>query len=74
QDRQPGEVALVVNELTAESRAGLAQGWVTMVDATPLPDLCHSVLSAMTRSQRDRTAGAAGQVFLPMQLYVTESL
>lgn len=74
QDRQPGEVALVVNELTTESRAGLAQGWVTMVDATPLPDLCHSVLSAMTRSQRDRTAGAAGQVFLPMQLYVTESL
>lgn len=74
QERQPGDVALVVNELTAESRAGLAQGWVTMVDATPLPDLCHAVLTAMTRSQHDRSSGTGGQVFLPMQLYVAESL
>lgn len=74
QVRKPGEVALVVNELTAESRAGLAQGWVTMVDATPLGDLSRELLAAMTRSLRDRNAAGPGQVFLPMQLYVTESL
>ncbi len=74
QVRKPGDVALVVNELTAESRAALAQGWVTMVDATPLPDLCREVLGLMLRMARDRGIGGAGQVFLPVQLHVAESL
>lgn len=72
--RKPGEVALVVNELTAESRAGLAQGWVTMVDATPVPDLCQTVLGLMQRSVQERGLGGAGQVFLPVQLHVAESI
>ncbi|OYU18123.1 MAG: LacI family transcriptional regulator [Rhodobacteraceae bacterium PARR1] len=72
--RKPAEVALVVNELTAESRAGLAQGWVTLVDATPLPDLCREVLALMVRSVREKGIGGAGQVFLPIQLHVGESL
>lgn len=72
--RKPGEVALVVNELTADSRAGLAQGWVTLVDATPLPDLCREVLGLMVRAVRDGGTGGAGQVFLPIQLHVAESL
>lgn len=72
--RKPGEVALVVNELTTESRAGLAQGWVTMVDATPLPDLCREVFALMVRAVRERGIGGAGQVFLPIQLHVAESL
>lgn len=74
QARRPGEVAVVVNEVTAESRAGLAQGWVTMVDATPLPDLCQTVLGLMVRAVRDRGNGGAGQVFLPVQLHVAESI
>lgn len=74
QARKPGEVALVVNELTAESRAGLAQGWVTLVDATPLPGLCREVLGLMLRAVRERGAGGAGQVFLPIELHVAESL
>lgn len=74
QARKPGEVALVVNELTTESRAGLAQGWVTLVDATPLPDLCREVLGLMVRAVRDGGAGGAGQVFLPIQLHVAESV
>lgn len=72
--RKPGDVALVVNELTAESRAGLAQGWVTMVDATPLPDLCREVFALMTRAVREKGFGGGGQVFLPMQLHVAESV
>lgn len=73
--RKPGDVALVVNELTAESRAGLAQGWVTLVDATPLTDLCREVLGLMVRTMRDGgIGGGAGQVFLPVQLHVAESL
>lgn len=74
QARKPGEVALVVNELTAESRAALAQGWVTMVDATPLPDLCRDVLGLMVRAVRDGGIGGAGQVFLPIQVHVAEAL
>lgn len=74
QARSPGDVALVVNELTTDSRSGLAQGWVTLVDATPLPDLCHEVLSMMVRAVRDGGAANAGQVFLPVQLHVAESL
>ncbi len=74
QARRPGEVALVVNELTAESRAGLAQGWVTLVDATPLPDLCREVLALMLRAAGQGGIGGAGQVFLPIELHVAESL
>ena len=74
QARKPGEVALVVNELTSESRAGLAQGWVTLVDATPLPDLCREVLGLMVRAVRDGAVGGAGQMFLPIQLHVAESI
>lgn len=72
--RTPGEVAVVVNELTTESRGGLAQGWVTMVDATPLPDLCREVLALMQRAVRDTGSVGAGQVFLPVHLHVAESI
>ena len=74
QVRKPGELALIVNELTSESRAALAQGWVTLVDATPLPDLCREVLSLMVRSVRDKGMAGTGQVFLPIQLHVSESI
>lgn len=72
--RNPGEVAVVVNELTTESRAALAKGWVTMVDATPLPDLCREVLGLMQRAVREKGIAGVGQVFLPMQLHLAESL
>jgi LacI family transcriptional regulator len=42
--RAPGEVALVVNELTDASRAGLAGGWVTLVAATPLAPMMRLLL------------------------------
>jgi LacI family transcriptional regulator len=78
QMRQPGEVALVVNELTSDSRTALAQGWVTLVDATPLPDLCREALTLMARMVREKAIGGGigggVQVFLPMQLHVTESI
>jgi LacI family transcriptional regulator len=46
--RPPGRVALVVNELTADSRMALAGGIVTMVVATPIAQLCRDLVSAMT--------------------------
>ena len=71
--RQPGEVVLVVNELTAESRVGLAEGWVTLVDATPLPALCRDLIALMAQSAAG-AAGGKGQYFLPPDLHIAESL
>ncbi|HKL70236.1 LacI family DNA-binding transcriptional regulator [Salibaculum sp.] len=47
ESRPPGKVALVVNELTADSRAALADGIVTMAVATPITQLCGDLLAAM---------------------------
>ncbi len=74
QMRKPGEVALVVNEVTAESRAAMAAGWVTMIDATPLSDLCRVVLDQMTRAAGVGPFTAGAQHFLQMQIHVPESL
>lgn len=72
--RAPGEVALVVNELTAESAAGLSDGYVTMVDATPLPRLCRDLVAMMSRAALSGPAEVPGQVFLKPDLYLPESV
>jgi LacI family transcriptional regulator len=72
--RAPGQVALVVNEVTAESRAALAAGWVTMVDATPIGDLCRVVTDLMAKAAGGGPVTAGAQHFLQMQLHVSESL
>jgi LacI family transcriptional regulator len=72
--RAPGQVALVVNEITTESRAALAAGWITMVDATPLGDLCRLVVDLMAKAAIDRPIVVGAQHFLQMQLHVSESL
>ncbi len=73
QVRQPGEVVLVVNEMTAESRAALASGWVMMVNATPIPDLCRELSRQMAQAALGDQMASGAQHFLPLQLYVTES-
>jgi LacI family transcriptional regulator len=72
--RAPGEVALVVNELTPESAAALSDGYVTMVDATPLPDLCRDLLAMMIRSAATGPSAVPGQHFLQPDLYLPESV
>jgi LacI family transcriptional regulator len=72
--RVPGQVALVVNEVTAESRAALAAGWVTMVDATPIGDLCRIVMDQMAKAAVGEPVTVGAQHFLQMQLHVSESL
>lgn len=71
--RRPGDVVMVVNELTSESRIGLAEGWVTLVDATPLPRLCHDLMNLMTAAAQG-VATRSGQHFLPPDLHIAESL
>jgi LacI family transcriptional regulator len=72
--RAPGEVALVVNELTPESRAALVERHVTMVIATPLQRLCADLVRLATESVTDGMAPVQGQHFLSPDLYLPESV
>lgn len=74
ESRRPGEVVLVVNELTSESRDGLAEGWVTLVDATPLGSLCRDLVGRMACAAETGPTGQSGQHFLPPELHIAESL
>lgn len=72
--REPGDVQLVVNELTPESRQALADRYATMVIGTPLPELCREVvrLAVATRGHGGPVPG--GQIFLEPNLYLPESV
>jgi len=72
--RAPGEVALVVNELTLESRAALSDGYVTMVIATPLRSICSELMSMMRARVLGPDLPVHGQVFQEPVIYVPESI
>lgn len=69
------DVVLVVSALTPDSRAGLAEGVVTMVVDTPLEKLCRELIARMARAARAGEMPEEGiQRFLPPDLHVAESL
>ena len=72
--RQPGEVALVVNELTPESRAALIGRHVTMAIATPLPRLCDDLFRLAAQAVQEGMTAVQGQHFLQPDLYLPESV
>jgi LacI family transcriptional regulator, galactose operon repressor len=67
-------VTTVVNEITPESRAALADGVVSMAIATPLPALCQELLVLMVRAVEGKTAELPGQTFLPLEIYLPENI
>ncbi len=69
--RDPGEIALVVNEVTSESRAALLDGYLRMVIATPLAELCEAVVDLMIKS-RAGDDGIIGQHFLDPRIVLPE--
>ncbi|HMS94606.1 MAG TPA: LacI family DNA-binding transcriptional regulator [Tabrizicola sp.] len=72
--RPPGAVALVVNELTPESRAALISRHVTMVIGTPLARLCDDLVRLATEACQAGIAPVQGQHFLQPDLYLPESV
>lgn len=72
--RAPGEVVLVVNEITAESRSALADRHVAMVIATPLERLCRDLADLMVSAAEQGTPPLPGQHFLRPDLYLPESV
>ena len=72
--RQPGEVALVVNELTPDSRAALRDHYLVMVISTPLATLCRDLMILMRDTVRSGGPEILGQHFLQPDLYIAESV
>ncbi len=71
---QSRQICCVVSSLTAESRAGLAEGIVTMVIDTPLEKLCRALVTTMALAVRDRAKAEGTQLFLSPDLHLAESL
>jgi LacI family transcriptional regulator len=70
--RKPGEVALVVNELTPESRAALISRDVTLVISTPLQRLCADLFTLAKDALLQGAPPVSGQHFLQPDLYLPE--
>ena len=69
-----GEVMLVVNELTDESREALQDGTVKIVIGTPLRQLCAELIPLMIHAVEKGMAETPGQRFLPFEVWTPESL
>lgn len=72
--RQPGELALVVNELTPESRGALISRDLTMVIATPLRRLCSDLVAFASDAVLNGMPPVGRQHFLQPDLYLPESV
>jgi LacI family transcriptional regulator len=72
--RAPGDVALVVNEITPESRTALVDRYVAMVIATPLERLCRDLVGLMVSAVQNGPTPVPGQHFLRPDLYLPESV
>ena len=72
--RAPGEVTLIVNELTPESKAALISRHVGMAIATPLGKLCADLVVLAAEAVRTGIPPVQGQHFLPPDLYLPESV
>ena len=72
--RRPGEVCLVVNEITPETRAGLTDRYITMVIATPLAPMCRDLVGLMSDAVRNGISDVVGQHFLQPSLILPESV
>jgi LacI family transcriptional regulator len=72
--RGPGEVTLVVNEITPESRSALISRYVSMAIATPLTKLCDDLVTLAAAAVQSGIAPVQGQHFLQPDLYLPESV
>ncbi len=70
---KPNQVALVVNELTVDSRAALTDGFATMVISTPLQELCAEMIDMMVHAVKHGASDTPGQSFIQPRVYLPES-
>jgi len=72
--RAPGEVTLVLNELTPESRAALSDRYATIVISTPLPAVCRDLVGLMVDAVQSGVSSTAAQHFLEPLIFTPESI
>lgn len=72
--RPPGRVALVVNEITDDSRAALVDRYACLAVATPLVPLCRDLVELMIRRHQSPEAAMPGQSFYGPDLHSPESV
>lgn len=70
-ERRP---VMVCNELTALSRAALAENAITMVIDTPVRDISREVVRLMARSLSGKASGRIADCFLPFGIHLPESV
>lgn len=68
------EIVAIVNEITPQSRAALADGTITMAVATPLHRLCQELTTLMANAIETGCATTPGQTFLPFDIYLPENI
>lgn len=71
--RRP-DIVLIVAALTPDSRAGLAEGVVTLVMDTPLEKLCRTLFATMAQAAAAPDATEPRVIFLPPDIHVGESM
>jgi LacI family transcriptional regulator len=69
-----GKFVVVVNELTPESKAALADDVVTMVIGTPLAALCKELMPLMIAAIERGDTFVQSQVLLPFDVFVSENI
>jgi len=74
EENRGGRLNVVVNELTPDSRAALADDIVTLAIATPLQNLCRELLRLMIDAIETGPASVPGQTFLRFEMYVSENI
>ena len=66
--------SVVVNELIPETQRALQEHLVVGAIGTPLPQLCRTLADMMAQTVREGPSETPGQVFLPFNLHVPESV
>lgn len=69
-----GRTVAVCNELTADSRAALAENVIAMVIATPLERLSRELVAQMVQAIETGPSETPGQLFLPFDIFVSENI
>ncbi|WP_158814836.1 LacI family DNA-binding transcriptional regulator [Methylocapsa sp. S129] len=67
-------VAIVCNELTPKTRAGLIEGVLTAVIATPTALLAAKTVAAMAQAIAAPSGGPPGQILVPFDLYISTNI
>lgn len=72
--RAPGEVALIVNELTEETRRALVDRCAVLLIGTPRETLCRNLVNAMIEATTADAPAKLERNFLQPQVYLPESV